>query len=144
MQNLFRSERPLTTKPSSVTDRYYVLTRAGDCRFFASATLIPFLSAVAKPDAICEPDRRGGDRLADLRPDRQRLRAWHDRAGAVPAHGIAGVCRRPDGRQVRTQARGAALPVGGGRNRSIPLLGFLCRLAHRGPYLHRDVRPGDG
>ena len=50
------------------------------------------------------------DRLADLRPDRQRLRSRHGRAGAIPADGAAGVRRRPRRRPLRAQARGADLP----------------------------------
>src|SRR6202020_931482 len=95
MQSLFRSELPLTSWPSSVTDQYYVFNFAGDCRHVASATLIPLLPAFAKPDAICQPDRRGGDWLADLRAHRQRLRTWHGRARTIPAHRAAGIRRGP-------------------------------------------------
>ena len=106
----------------------------------AQAALPDLLPAVAKPVAILEPDRRGRDRLADLRPHRQRLRSRHGRPRAVPADCAAGVRRGPRRRSLRAQARGAGLPGRGSVDRAVSRLGLLCRLAHRGPHLHRDLR----
>ena len=45
----------------------------------AQAAILSAFPAVAKPFALLQPDRSGGDRLADLRSDRQRLRPRHGR-----------------------------------------------------------------
>src|SRR6202000_2645144 len=78
----FLPMRTLTTRLPPFTDRHHVFALA-DARLHrhaAPATLVPVLPGVAQPVAVFEPDRRGGDRLADLLFDRQRLR---------PRHGVA-------------------------------------------------------
>ena len=140
----FRKQEPGRTMSSTMP------VGAGDS---AHAETVSVLSLIAELVAILQPDRGGGDRLADLRSHRQRLRPRHGRAGAISPDRAPGVRRRPRRRSLRAQARRAALPDRRGADGTVPGVEHLCGLADRGTYLHRHLRarhrrcvrePGDG
>lgn len=119
----------------------------------AHAQTVSVLSLIAELVAILQPDRSGGDRLADLRSHRQRLRPRHGRADAISPDRASGVRRRPRRRSLRAQARRAALPDRRGTDGAVPGVEHLCWLADRSTYPHRHLRawhrrclrePGDG
>jgi len=127
-------------------------TEAVDCilhifrrrRVAAPAPVFSALPSDAQFFEILKPGRRGRDRLADLRPDRQRVRSRDGGTGSVSTHGAAGFRGRPRRGPLSAPACCAALPARPGADGAVSRLGRLFGLAHRIADICRNGRAWHG
>ena len=107
------ASRRLPARIQRVWRRWPVLSYRSRANAVARALLVSHLPAVLVCQAVDHhrlPDVWRGGRLANLRPDAQRLCAGAGRAGAVPAVGGAGAGLRPYCRPLRPAPGGARVP----------------------------------
>src|SRR5882757_7105830 len=106
----------------------------------AQAAIFSAFSAHAKFLAVLQPGRRRCHWLADLRPDRQRVRPRDGGTGTVSSHGAAGFRGRPRRGPLRAQAGRADLPACPGAHGIISRMGRLFGLVDGIADFYRDRR----